>query len=98
MSAAADKGGGTAVLWFKHDLRLDDHPGLAAAARFPSLVPLYVFDCRIISRFSEEMLELLLFAVKDLRNSLKNQGSDLMIRFGECENVIQELVEEVVTH
>lgn len=95
MSAEADKGGSAAVLWFKHDLRVDDHPGLAAAARFPTVVPLYVFDRRIISRFSEEMLELLLFAVEDLRNSLKNQGSNLMIRLGDAENVIQELVEEV---
>lgn len=41
---------GTAILWFKHDLRIDDHPGLAAASRFQDLVPLYVFDYRILSR------------------------------------------------
>lgn len=94
MSSAAERRG-AAVLWFKHDLRVDDHPGLAAAAKFETVVPLYIFDRRIFSRFSEEMLELLLFAVEDLRNSLKKQGSDLMIRSGDAENVIQELVEEV---
>ncbi|KAI9101397.1 hypothetical protein K1719_023879 [Acacia pycnantha] len=86
---------GTAILWFKHDLRVDDHPGLVAASRFPALVPVYIFDRRILSRFSDEMLELVLFAVKDLKKSLKDQGSDLMIRFGNAENVIQELAREV---
>lgn len=46
--------------------------------------------------FSDETLELLLFAVKDLKKSLRDQGSDLMIRFGSAENVIRELVKEVV--
>ena len=42
------------------------------------------------------MFELLVFAVKDLKKSLRDQGSDLMIRIGSAENVIQELVKEVV--
>lgn len=42
------------------------------------------------------MFQLLVFAVKDLKKSLRDQGSDLMIRIGSAENVIQELVEEVV--
>ncbi|PWA40233.1 DNA photolyase, N-terminal [Artemisia annua] len=48
-----------------------------------------------LGNFTEEMLELLLFALKDLRNSLKDLGSDLMIRFGRTESVIQDLVKEV---
>lgn len=42
------------------------------------------------------MFQLLVFAVKDLKKSLRDQGSDLMIRIGNAENVIQELVKEVV--
>ncbi|KAK0598107.1 hypothetical protein LWI29_031698 [Acer saccharum] len=86
---------GSAILWFKQDLRVDDHFGLVAASKYQSLVPLYVFDHRILSRYSDEMLELVLFALEDLRKSLKEQGSDLMIRFGRVENVIRELVKEV---
>ncbi|KAK4572021.1 hypothetical protein RGQ29_030431 [Quercus rubra] len=86
----------SSILWFKHDLRVDDHPGLiAAASNSQSLLPLYVFDHRILSRFSEEMQEMVLFAVEDLRKSLKELGLDLMIRFGSAENVIQDLVKEV---
>ncbi|KAJ4980310.1 hypothetical protein NE237_031147 [Protea cynaroides] len=61
-----------ALLWFKHDLHPDDHPG-----------------------FSNEMLELVILALEDLREWLKSQGSNLMIRFGSAENVILELVQEV---
>jgi len=53
---------------------------------------------QITAGFSDEMIELALFAVKDLRQSLKDQGCDLMIRFGNAEIVIQELVKEVVVH
>ncbi|CAL5323032.1 unnamed protein product [Camellia sinensis] len=86
-------GGGAALLWFKHDLRIHDHPGILAASKYRTLVPFYVFDCRILSRFSDEMLEVLIFAIEDLRKSLKDQGSDLVIRFGTAENVIQELAQ-----
>lgn len=84
-----------AILWFKQDLRLDDHPGLLQASKFPALLPLYVFDHRILSRYNDEKLELVLFALEDLRKSLKKQGSNLIIRFGNAENVIKELVLEV---
>nr|KYP67915.1 hypothetical protein KK1_021530 [Cajanus cajan] len=90
------KATGTAILWFKHDLRTDDHPALlAASSTFRSLLPLYVFDRRILSRFSDETLELVLLAVQDLRKSLRDRGSDLMIRFGNAESVIQQLATEV---
>ncbi|MED6167300.1 hypothetical protein PIB30_001194 [Stylosanthes scabra] len=85
----------TAIVWFKHDLRIHDHPALVAASSFQSLLPLYVFDRRILSRFSDEMLQLLLFALQDLRNALKDRGSNLMIRFGNAEHVIQQLAAQV---
>ncbi|KAI7756989.1 hypothetical protein M8C21_004424 [Ambrosia artemisiifolia] len=85
----------TALLWYKNDLRVDDHPGLIAASKHKALLPLYVFDHRILRDFNEEMFELILYALKDLRDSLKDLGSNLMIRFGRTESVIQDLVKEV---
>ena len=52
----------------------------------------------ISAGFSDEMLELVLVAMEDLRESLKDQGSNLMIRFGSAEKTIREIVKEVVTH
>ncbi|KAF6152606.1 hypothetical protein GIB67_013053 [Kingdonia uniflora] len=87
-----------AVIWFKHDLRTDDHSALISASRYNSVLPLYIFDRRIISRFSDETLELVLMALNDLKTSLKDQGSDLMIRFGGAETVIPELVSDLASH
>lgn len=50
LSGSEREKNGVAILWFKHDLRLEDHPGLVAAAQYRSLVPLYVFDDRLLSR------------------------------------------------
>ncbi|CAI9771843.1 unnamed protein product [Fraxinus pennsylvanica] len=85
-----------AIVWYKYDLRVDDHSGLiAAASQYRKVVPVYVFDHRIVSGFSDEMLELLLFALEDLRKLLKDKGSNLMIKFGSAERVIGQLVKEV---
>lgn len=41
------------------------------------------------------MLELLLFALKDLKMVLKSQDSDLLIGLGNAEDVVLKLVNEV---
>ncbi|XP_042378761.1 uncharacterized protein LOC121971517 isoform X2 [Zingiber officinale] len=87
---------GAALVWFKNDLRADDHPGLlAAAAKHKTVVPLYVFDCRTMSSLSDEMLELLFSSVKDLKEMLTNQGSDLLLGFGSTEDFILEVANKV---
>ncbi|XP_052168116.1 uncharacterized protein LOC127784786 isoform X1 [Oryza glaberrima] len=97
-SGAVKAPAAAAVVWFKHDLRVDDHPGLAAAVaaepRRPVL-PLYVFDRRILAGYSDTMLELLLFALEDLKMVLKSQESDLLIGLGNAEDVVLKLVNEV---
>lgn len=40
---------------------------------------------------------MVLLALEDLRNSLRSQGSNLMVRLGNAEYVLQKLVREVVT-
>ncbi|CAL1405174.1 unnamed protein product [Linum trigynum] len=93
--SGGSKGRPSAIVWFKQDLRVDDHPGIVEAAGYPAVVPVYVFDHRILSRYSDEMLELVLFALEDLRQSLIRLGSNLMTRFGDAETVIQSLAKEV---
>lgn len=46
--------------------------------------------------YSDEMLELLLFALRELKDSFAERGSDLMIRFGRVEKILPELVKEVL--
>lgn len=39
----------TAVVWFKRDLRIDDHPGLATASSYSHVIPLFVYDPVLLS-------------------------------------------------
>ncbi|KAH9320519.1 hypothetical protein KI387_015158, partial [Taxus chinensis] len=88
-----------ALLWFKHDLRLDDHPGLVQASQYKTLIPVYVFDRYICSRLSSQMLEMLIDAVQNLKQLLRDQSSDLTIRYGRSEDILLELMKEVnATH
>ncbi|XP_010433666.1 PREDICTED: uncharacterized protein LOC104717742 isoform X1 [Camelina sativa] len=95
LSSVSTNESSTAVVWFKHDLRVDDHPGLLAASKHRSVIPLYVLDRRVLSRYTTDTLELAIIALEELRESLKKQGSNLMLRYGNAENVIEELVKEV---
>ncbi|EFH43875.1 deoxyribodipyrimidine photolyase family protein [Arabidopsis lyrata subsp. lyrata] len=96
--SSATNEGSTAVVWFKHDLRVDDHPGLLASSKHSSVIPLYVLDRRILSRYTTDTLELAIIALEDLRKTLKKQGSNLMLSYGNAENVIADLVKEVRAH
>lgn len=51
----------------------------------------------VVAGFSDEMLELVLFGLQDLKKSLQERGSNLMIRFGNAESVIEQLATEVVS-
>ena len=43
--AAVEKEKEVAILWFKHDLRVDDHPGVAVAvAEYKHVLPVFIFD------------------------------------------------------
>ena len=34
----------TAIVWFRQDLRTDDNPALAAAAKSDAVIPVYIWD------------------------------------------------------
>ena len=35
---------GTAIHWFRQDLRLSDNPALDSAAQYETLIPIYILD------------------------------------------------------
>jgi len=77
---------GTTVVLFTRDLRVGDHPALAAACREARrLVPLFVVDPRIVSGpfASPNRGAFLADALADLRASMRQRGSDLVVRRGD---------------
>jgi deoxyribodipyrimidine photo-lyase len=87
----------TAIVLFTRDLRVHDHPALVAAVgRADRVVPLFVFDDRILgSRYAApNRVGFLLDALDDLRSSLRARGGDLVLRRGLVEAEVGAVAEE----
>ena len=88
----------TAIVLFTRDLRVHDHPALAAACRDADrVVPLFVFDEGILrSRYAApNRVSALLDSVRDLRRSLQQRGGDLIVRRGDPVEQVHDLAVEV---
>lgn len=74
-----------AVVLFNRDLRVHDHPALAEAHRVAEYVlPLFVFDDSILSRFaSPNRARFLVESLAHLRQALRQRGADLVLRRGD---------------
>ncbi len=84
----------TAVVWFRRDLRLHDHPPLVTALReHDKVVPLFVLDERLVhGRFaSANRTQYLLDCLKALDDSLDGR---LVVRHGAFETEIPQVVAE----
>ncbi|HEX3239053.1 MAG TPA: deoxyribodipyrimidine photo-lyase [Solirubrobacterales bacterium] len=75
----------TAIVLFNRDLRLNDHPALAAAAQADRVVPLFVLDEALLrSRFAApNRVAFMREALADLDESLKRAGGRLFMRRGD---------------
>lgn len=84
----------TAVVWFRRDLRVHDHPPLVTAlAQHDEIVPLFVLDDRLVhGRFaSPNRTQYLLDCLRALDERLEGR---LVVRHGKFEEEIPKLVAE----
>jgi deoxyribodipyrimidine photo-lyase len=88
----------TALVWFRRDLRVHDHPALTAAhAAADRLVPVFVLDPRLLrgGRFpSDNRAWFLLESLRELRAALRDRGGELFVREGRPEDVLPALAAE----
>src|SRR4051812_19528291 len=81
----------TAIVWFRRDLRVHDHPALVAAAgRYAAVVPLYVLDDRLLhGRYaSPARVRFMLGCLRALDAALCERGSGLVVRHGDPADVV----------
>ncbi|HYN47674.1 MAG TPA: deoxyribodipyrimidine photo-lyase, partial [Candidatus Nanopelagicales bacterium] len=86
-----------ALAWFRRDLRLHDHPALAAArATGGRIVPVFVLDPRLLDgpRSSANRTWFLLATLRALAADLAARGAPLVVRTGLPEAVIPALAAE----
>jgi deoxyribodipyrimidine photo-lyase len=82
------------VLWFRRDLRLDDHPALVAAARQGPVVPLFVLDDALLRRAGRPRVAYLLRTLRALDGQLRAHRAPLAVRRGRPEDVVSSVVAE----
>jgi deoxyribodipyrimidine photo-lyase len=86
------------VLWFRRDLRLLDHPALAAAAADAAdggVVPLFVVDDALLRPAGPARAAWVLRSVRALADDLAGHGARLVVRHGRPEQVVPEVAREV---
>jgi deoxyribodipyrimidine photo-lyase len=91
------------LIWFRNDLRLHDHAPLQAALQVHAqIIPVYCFDPRHFTQTSFGFAKTGYFrarflreSVLDLRTSLRSQGSDLLIRLGQPEQILPALAQDL---
>ena len=89
---------GVALLWYRRDLRLHDHPALQAAlASAASVVPVYVLDPRLLDgrRASANRAWFLFGTLRELAGDLAARGAPLIVRRGDPKVVIPALAAEL---
>ncbi len=88
----------TALVWFRRDLRLHDHPALRAALdSADAVVPVFCFDDALLRgrHASGPRTQFLLECLADLDAALRRRGSRLILRHGPPQRELPALAREL---
>jgi deoxyribodipyrimidine photo-lyase len=86
----------TALLWYRRDLRVADHPALTLAVReYDRVVPVFVFDDALLhGRFaSAPRTQFMLGCLRALDEALRERGGGLVLRHGRPQDELVALAE-----
>lgn len=84
----------SALLWFRRDLRLHDHPALLAAAEQGPVVALFVLDDALLASSGPARTAFLLRSLQALDADLQQHGGALVLRRGRPEEVVPAVARE----
>ena len=91
------------ILWYRNDLRIQDHEALFKASEKTSeVIPVYIFDPRLFVehhlgflKTGELRHQFLIESVQNLRKNLQEIGSNLIIKTGFPEDILPQLAQEI---
>jgi len=86
-----------ALVWFKRDLRVQDHAALHAAAQCDAALALYVVEPEWIAspECDAQHVQFAADCVSALRESLTQAGLRLLVRVGDVPQVFEDIRREV---
>jgi deoxyribodipyrimidine photo-lyase len=101
-SAVTHRAGGSVkptlqVVWFKRDLRIEDHEPLAEAARRGPVLPIYIAEASMLGApdFDSRHWTFIRAGLIELRRTLFAMGQPLVVRIGEATPILEELHREM---
>jgi len=85
------------IVWFKRDLRVDDHAPLREAAAAGPVLGLYILEPEVIGvpESHPRHWGFVLASLTELRGRLRASGSELLVRRGEATEVMGRLVADL---
>ncbi|MES2914538.1 MAG: FAD-binding domain-containing protein [Pseudomonadota bacterium] len=93
------------LVWFKRDLRVDDHPALTRAAGIGAVLPVYVVEPDLWAQTdaSARQWDFVAESLGDLRADLARMGAPLVVRVGDAVAVLEALcrrhgITRIVSH
>lgn len=87
----------TIIIWFRNDLRTNDHPALASAIKdADQVIPLFILNQHLLKgkSSSSNRNHYLLEALRDLKKSLKTIHGDLVVRNGDTITELSKLSQQ----
>ncbi len=85
------------IIWFRRDLRLNDHVALTnALASGEPVLPLFIFDTDIIDELSADdaRINFIYDQLFQIHNELAKQNSGILIHRGRPEEIFKKLIEK----
>ena len=84
-------------VWFKKDLRVNDHAPLLSASLEGNVIPLYIIEPEIINsdQFSSLHWNFIYQSLLELNKKLTNLGQPLIIRRGEAVETLHAINKEI---
>ena len=86
------------IIWFRRDLRLYDNAALFHALKDSNQVfPVFIFDIQILSKLKnkkDRRIEFILRSLAEIKKTLNENGSDLIVEMGDPELLIPKLITE----
>ena len=93
------------LVWFKRDLRLQDHPALCHAAELGAVLPVFLVEPEVWANpdASARQWEFVAESLADLREGLAGLGLPLVIRVGDAVEMLERLcrqhrISRIVSH
>ncbi len=83
-----------AIHWLRRDIRLKDNPALHAALQHGAVVSVFILDPHLLSKTPKRRQGFLFSGLRELDTQLKLRGSRLVLRSGEPEAVLKNLLVE----